>query len=66
MVYTFSPWEKAVTVPAGSTKATVPDLTEGEEYEFRVTAVNQGGPGKPSDPSPVVIAKPRFRRCNQL
>ncbi|XP_065220483.1 twitchin isoform X27 [Planococcus citri] len=54
------PWEKAATVPGNSTKATVPDLKEGEEYEFRVVAVNKGGPGKPSDPSEIVITKPRF------
>lgn len=53
-------WEKALEVPAGSTSATVPDLTEGEEYEFRVIAVNKGGPGEPSDASNSVIAKPRF------
>lgn len=57
-----SPWEKAVTVPGKNTKATVPDLKEGEEYEFRVTAINKGGPGKPSDASDIVITKPRFRK----
>lgn len=58
----FSIWEKAVEVPAGQTKGTVPDLTEGEEYEFRVIAVNKGGPGEPSDASLPVIAEPRFRK----
>lgn len=56
----FGPWEKALEVPAGKTAATVPDLTEGEEYEFRVIAVNKGGPGEPSDASAPVIAKARF------
>lgn len=56
----FGPWEKAVEIPAGKTTATVPDLTEGEEYEFRIIAVNKGGPGEPSDASAPVIAKPRF------
>lgn len=60
------PWEKAVTVPGNSTKATVPDLDEGQEYEFRVTAVNKGGPGKPSDASEIVITKPRFRKYFDL
>uniref|UniRef100_A0A915DB67 Fibronectin type-III domain-containing protein n=1 Tax=Ditylenchus dipsaci TaxID=166011 RepID=A0A915DB67_9BILA len=44
-------WEPAVTVPADVLQATVPDLTKGEEYEFRVIAVNKGGPSDLSDPS---------------
>lgn len=44
------------------TKATVPNLTEKEEYEFRVIAVNKGGPSDPSEASEKVIAKPRH--CN--
>uniref|UniRef100_T1GA95 Twitchin n=1 Tax=Megaselia scalaris TaxID=36166 RepID=T1GA95_MEGSC len=56
----FGTWQKAIDVPADTTAATVPGLTEGEEYEFRVIAVNKGGPGEPSDPSQSVIAKPRF------
>ena len=56
----FGNWEKALEVPGNSPKATVPNLTEGEEYEFRVIAVNKAGPGDPSDPSRSVVAKPRF------
>ncbi|KAL5273793.1 unc-22.2 family protein [Megaselia abdita] len=56
----FGTWQKGLEVPAGTTSATVPGLTEGEEYEFRIIAVNKGGPGEPSDPSQSVIAKPRF------
>ncbi|CAA98064.2 Twitchin [Caenorhabditis elegans] len=52
-------WEPAITVPGGQTTATVPDLTPNEEYEFRVVAVNKGGPSDPSDASKAVIAKPR-------
>ncbi|XGW29138.1 hypothetical protein V3C99_008720 [Haemonchus contortus] len=52
-------WEPAITVPGGQTTATVPDLTANEEYEFRVIAVNKGGPSDPSDASKPVIAKPR-------
>uniref|UniRef100_A0A915DDF3 Twitchin n=1 Tax=Ditylenchus dipsaci TaxID=166011 RepID=A0A915DDF3_9BILA len=52
-------WEPAVTAPADVLQATVPDLTKGEEYEFRVIAVNKGGPSDPSDPSKPIIAKPR-------
>uniref|UniRef100_A0AC34RIM6 Twitchin n=1 Tax=Panagrolaimus sp. JU765 TaxID=591449 RepID=A0AC34RIM6_9BILA len=52
-------WEPAITVPGDVTTATVPDLTTGEEYEFRVVAVNKGGASDPSDASKPVIAKAR-------
>lgn len=55
-------WEPAIEVPGGETKATVPDLKEKEEYEFRVIAVNKGGQSEPSDPSDAVIAKARNRK----
>lgn len=32
-------WEKALVVPAGQTFATVPNLTEGESYQFQVKGV---------------------------
>ncbi|KAG8239130.1 hypothetical protein J437_LFUL018920 [Ladona fulva] len=57
----FGPWEKAAEVPGNVTKGTAPNLIEGEEYEFRVIAVNKGGPGEPSEASKPVIAKPRFQ-----
>lgn len=57
-------WAKAVEVPADQNKATVPDLIEGEEYQFRVVAVNKAGPGEPSEPSDRVIAKPR--NCKKI
>lgn len=43
-------WTKARTGPVGgdATSVTVPDLPEGQEFEFRVVAVNDAGPGKPS------------------
>lgn len=40
--------------------ATIPGLKEGQEYQFRVKAVNKAGPGAPSDPSERVITKPKF------
>ncbi|PAV56317.1 hypothetical protein WR25_15732 isoform E [Diploscapter pachys] len=52
-------WEPAISVPAGQTTATVPNLTPNEEYEFRIIAVNKAGPSDPSDPSRPVVAKPR-------
>ncbi|KAL0267677.1 UNVERIFIED_CONTAM: hypothetical protein PYX00_009872 [Menopon gallinae] len=57
----YGTWEKCAEVPGNQTKGTAPNLVEGEEYEFRVIAVNKGGPGEPSDPSASVIAKPRFQ-----
>ncbi|KAF0296563.1 Twitchin [Amphibalanus amphitrite] len=56
----FGMWEKAAEIPGDQTRGTAPNLTEGEEYQFRVIAVNQAGPGEPSEPSSSVIAKPRF------
>ena len=35
-------------------------LIEGCEYQFRVRAVNKGGPSKPSPPSLPMIAKTRY------
>lgn len=55
----YGEWEKALEVPASETSATVPDLIEGQPYEFRVRAVNKAGPGEPSDATPTIIAKPR-------
>ena len=35
----FGNWEKALEVPADKTTATVPDLIEGQTYEFRFVVV---------------------------
>ncbi|XP_018789320.1 PREDICTED: twitchin isoform X17 [Bactrocera latifrons] len=55
----YGQWEKAVEVPSDQCKASVPDLIEGQSYEFRVSAVNAGGIGEPSDATVRIIAKPR-------
>ena len=52
-------WSKGVTVPGNQTKATVPDLREGQEYEFRVIAVNKAGDSEPSESSDFIMCKPR-------
>lgn len=39
--------------------ATVPNLTEGESYQFQVRAINSAGPGEASDPTPIIVTKPR-------
>lgn len=54
----FSPvWEKCAQVQGDTPKAKVLDLIEGNQYEFRVVAVNKGGPGEPSDPTAPHIAR---------
>ncbi|KAI1705639.1 fibronectin type III domain-containing protein [Ditylenchus destructor] len=55
----YVPWETTVTVSGDTLQATVPNLINGEEYLFRVVAVNKGGPSDPSYPSKSVIAKRR-------
>ena len=46
-------------VPADQTTASVPNLIEGKEMQFRVRAVNKGGPGAPSEATKPMIIKPR-------
>ena len=41
-------WMTVNSTPVDSLTFTVPNLAEGSEWEFRVVAVNEAGPGKPS------------------
>ncbi|XP_038051694.1 twitchin-like [Patiria miniata] len=50
-------WEPASNYPTKDTMATVPNLREGDEYQFRVIALNEAGPGKPSRASDSIVAK---------
>ena len=53
-------WEPVNSIPFKDTNCTVPHLKEGEEYQFRVSAVNEAGQGNPSPPTmPVVAEKPK-------
>ena len=46
-------------MPVVGNKTALDDLIDGEEYEFRVTAVNQAGNGRPSTSSgPIKIRDP--------
>ncbi|XP_043096965.1 immunoglobulin-like and fibronectin type III domain-containing protein 1 [Puntigrus tetrazona] len=47
----------SVKDPIPALKYAVKDVSEGSEYEFRVTAINMSGPGEPSAPSVMVCAK---------
>ena len=41
-------WTPVNARPVTGTTFTVPNLVEGSEFEFRVVAINDAGPGKPS------------------
>lgn len=49
-------WEDATPL-LKDTEGIVPNLKEGEEYQFRVKAVNAAGPGNPSRPTAGVVAE---------
>lgn len=53
-------WVAGKEVPGDVRTATVDNLKEGQQYEFRVRAVNRAGPGEPSDKTKSIIAKCRF------
>ena len=53
---------KEVQDMGGMIKGKQDGLVEGQEYQFRIRAVNKGGPSKPSPPSLPMIAKTRFRK----
>ena len=52
-------WEPVSAFPVDGTECTVPNLDEGEEYEFKVCAVTDAGPGDDSMASaPVKVEDP--------
>ncbi|XP_058467261.1 twitchin isoform X5 [Malaya genurostris] len=55
----YGEWERKMQVPADAKEATVPDLIEGQKYEFRVRAINDAGASDPSNATPPVICKPK-------
>lgn len=52
-------WVECARTNGPECEASVLGLKEGEEYQFRIRAVNKAGMGESSDPSRKVIAKPR-------
>lgn len=53
-------WVSGKEVSGDERSGTVDGLKEGQQYEFRVRAVNRAGPGEPSDKTKSIIAKCRF------
>ncbi|XP_068567860.1 immunoglobulin-like and fibronectin type III domain-containing protein 1 [Cebidichthys violaceus] len=54
----------ALNEPIEDVNYAVKEVTEGAEYEFRVSAINESGAGDPSPPSVMVCAKnPNMRPC---
>ncbi|XP_041366543.1 twitchin-like isoform X3 [Gigantopelta aegis] len=50
-------WMECLSLPASQTSGTVPNLQQGEEYQFRVRAVNAAGLGEPSRPTNSIKAE---------
>merc|ERR1712223_2233111 len=55
-------WTEATRIEGNRRKGTVSGLTEGEEYQFRIIALNKAGPSEPCQPSRPKEARARFRQ----
>ena len=60
MVYAYS-IQPLYVIQKPDCEARVLGLKEGQQYQFRVRAVNKAGQGEPSDATGPHIAKARFR-----
>lgn len=59
-------WVKVKNFPTPNTFFQVQGLHEGLKYEFRVIAINEAGPGKPSKSTDPIIAKAQKRKYLEL
>lgn len=57
-----SKWMKHTETKNDKAECKVQDLIEGQQYNFRVKAVNKAGPSVPSDPSDTFTAKAKNGR----
>jgi titin len=57
-------WTKAGTVDGNTTAFTVPDLQPGNEYHFRVTAVNAEGESQPLEGITTAKVEKKIGRCS--
>lgn len=57
---------KAAEVEGRVCTGTVTRLEEGNQYQFRVRAVNKAGPGEPSEATNPHTAKARWREYNDF
>ena len=55
-------WEEANSILIAETSYTVPGLTEGEEYHFRIVAVTDAGSSPPRQVSPTVKVEEQANR----
>ena len=56
----YGDWEPVSDSPIFGESATVPNLTEGEEYQFRVAAITDAGVGNFSNATaPIKAEKPK-------
>ena len=60
-------WAHGVTIPVeelkmvdGKLRGCCPGLIEGCDYQFRIKAINKGGPSLPSPPSVMTILRTYF------
>jgi hypothetical protein len=53
-------WEKALETDVPICSSLITGLIEGNEYQFRVIAVNKAGQSEPGETSKTFVAKPRF------